>query len=89
MTVLDAARLVGRSGHPTALQSRRMEIYQKVFANEDRLNAEIVIQHHYQELEVEVSLQRGDFLALGEATVENQEGVKGTVVFVVHWPEND
>ena len=89
VTILDSARLVGRSGHPTALQSQRMEIYQKVFATENRINAEIVIQHQYQELEVEVSLQRGDFLALGETTVEDEKGLKGTIVFVVHWPEND
>ena len=89
VTVLDVARLVGRSGHPTALQSQRMEIYQKAYASQNRINAEIVIQHQYQELEVEVSLKHGDFLVLGETTVENEKGVKGTIVFVVHWPEED
>ncbi len=89
VTVLDVARLVGRSGHPTALQSQRMEIYQKAYASQNRINAEIMIQHQYQELEVEVSLKHGDFLVLGETTVENEKGVKGTIVFVVHWPEED
>jgi hypothetical protein len=66
-----------------------MEIYQKAYASQNRINAEIMIQHQYQELEVEVSLKRGDFLVLGETTVENEKGVKGTIVFVVHWPEED
>ena len=89
VTVLDVARVVGRSGHHTALQGKRMEIYQKAFASHNKINAEIKIQHLYQELEVEVSLERGDFLVLGENTVENDEGVLGTVMFVVHWPSGD
>lgn len=89
VTVLDVARVVGRSGHPTALQGQRMEIYQKVFASHNKINAEIRIQHRYQELEVEVSLERGDFLVLGENTVENDQGALGTVMFVVHWPTGD
>jgi hypothetical protein len=88
-TVLDTASLVGRPDRHAVLESETLEIAHRVYPNGSRVNAEIVISHEYQEISMNVTLERGEFLVLSEATVENEAGTRGTLAFVVHWPAGD
>jgi len=42
-----------------------------------------------QELELDVTLERGEFLVLGENTVRTPGGIDGTLFYIVHWPAGE
>jgi hypothetical protein len=58
-------------------QSETMELNQEAFVNGDSLNADILIQTEYQELGVSVTLERGEFLVLGDSTIQTEDGSAG------------
>jgi hypothetical protein len=39
-----------------------------------------------QALNLNVTLQQGEFLVLGENTLETPGGLEGTLFYIVHWP---
>ena len=86
--VLDSVSLVSETGSQAHLRGRRLEVDQQVHFNQDQINANIKLAYHGlepQELGVRISLKRGEFLVLGESTIQNQEEV-GQVFYVVSWP---
>jgi hypothetical protein len=84
--VRDSATLVGASDSLAVSQSETLEIAQRVRPAGSRINAEIQIQTEFQELSVKATLERGQFLVLGESAQEDQAGTRGVIAFVVHWP---
>lgn len=87
-SVLDMASLTSAPNDLGHLETDTLEISQKVISADDVLNASIVIEHEYQELTVKVALRPGEYTVLSESSVENDEGQKGLLAFVVNWPES-
>lgn len=86
-SIVDAATVSSRSGQGGGFENDRWEIYQVANANGDRLNASIVVEHEFQELSVELSLSRGEFVVLGAGT-SRQIGPGGAMAVIVNWPDN-
>lgn len=88
-SVADAASIVSASGEPATVESDDWEVVQTVYPNQGRVNAEITIDHGAEELHVEVPLERGRYLVLGDSTTDLDDDKRGIIAFVVHWPEED
>lgn len=85
-TLLDSATVMSRAGRYGGLESETLEIMQRVYPNGDRINADVNFEHELQELTVQFSLERGEYLVLGNGTATNEEGTRGTLAVIVHWP---
>ena len=88
-SVADAATIVSAPGEPAVVESDDWEVVQTVYPNQGRVNAEITIDHGAEELHVQVPLEQGRYLVLGETTTDLDDDKRGIVAFVVHWPEDD
>lgn len=86
-SILDAAMVSSRSGQSGGLENDHWEIYQEANANGDRLNASLVVNTEFQELSVELTLAKGEFVVLGAAT-SRQIVEGGAVALIVNWPGN-
>lgn len=86
--ILDAATLSSRSGEVGVFENDRWEIVQQTFASgeQDRINATLTIEHELQELHIQLSLTRGEFVVLGAGT-SAQIVEDGVLALVVNWPE--
>ena len=86
--VLDSLSLVSETGSRAHLSGRRLRVEQRIHFNENQINANIELAYHGpepQNLGVKVSLKRGEFLVLGESTIQDQDTV-GQMFYVVSWP---
>jgi hypothetical protein len=86
-SVLDTASLSSSPNDQGHLETDTLEISQQLLPADDVLNATIFIEHEYQELTAKIALRRGEYTVLSESSVENDEGQKGLLAFVVNWPE--
>lgn len=84
-SIVETASLASRSGEFALSQSATLELGQRLYINGSTLSAEIQIQTAHQELELQVTLDEGEFLVLGDTQVEIEQ-TRGTLVHVVHWP---
>ena len=89
ISILSAATVSGQSGKSTFYESEVWEIMQEVVVSgaSNRLNADLFIGNEYQELAVDLTMRRGEFIVLGAGSsptlTEN-----GVMALVVNWPEN-
>ncbi|HJR70396.1 MAG TPA: hypothetical protein VKA43_10180 [Gammaproteobacteria bacterium] len=97
--VLGTAAVVSESGQPGGVEGLPLGVTQVAHVQGDRLNAEITMEltlpvnwaqqpENVADLEVRTSLERGEFVVLGESTHQGN-GVDGTLFYIVHWPENE
>jgi hypothetical protein len=97
--VLGTAAVVSESGQPGGVEGIPLGVTQMAHVQGDRLNAEITMEltlpvswapqpEDVADLEVRTSLERGEFVVLGESTHQGN-GVDGTLFYIVHWPENE
>jgi hypothetical protein len=87
--IVDTASLVTMSGEESFSGSETLEIVQTLTVNGDSLNGSIFLGHEQQELKLEISMNRGDFLVLGDSMIQVDENTRGVLAFVVHWVEQD
>ena len=87
--VIDTASLITESGSSSSSNSETMEIAQVVQVNGSTLNATIHLETEYQEFAVEVTLEEGEYLVLGDSTAQTESGQTGSMIYVVHWPIRD
>ena len=99
--VLGTAALVTESGQEGSVDGMPLDVEQQAFVQGDRLNAEISLSLtgiggpdediailRIGSLSVHTSLQRGEFVVLGESEHQGQgTGIDGQVFYIVHWPE--
>ncbi|HEU4618066.1 MAG TPA: hypothetical protein VFV10_08490 [Gammaproteobacteria bacterium] len=85
-TVLDTASLSSESGETGQLHTKTLKVTQRIFTSKETLNASITIDHQDEGLSVNISLHPGEFAVLSEGSVENDQGRKGLLAFVVNWP---
>lgn len=88
-TLLDSATLTSGAGQGAVLESENIEIVQEIYPNGDRINAELVIENEFQELVVQIALNRGEFVVLGNSTITSEDGTRGTLATIVQWPEGN
>lgn len=81
LRVLDVATVTGRGGADAFYESDQLEIMQTASSNDQQLNARIFVEHELQELNVDVSLTRGEYLVLSSGTSS-----EGMIAVVVNWP---
>ena len=88
--ILDAATLSSRSGEVGVFENDRWEIVQQTYASgeQDRINATLTIEHEMQELHIQLSLARGEFVVLGAGT-SAQIVEDGVLALVVNWPQGN
>lgn len=84
--LIDTASLITESGSNSQLHSETMEIAQVLQVNGSTLNAVIRLNTEYQEFAVEVALDEGEYLVLGDSTVQTESGRSGSMIYIVHWP---
>jgi len=82
--VLEAATVSGQSGGDAVMETQQLVVVQSVQANDDQLNASIVLETSFQELVVDVSMTRGQFLVLNSALSSD-----GVIALIVNWPDAD
>ncbi len=87
ITVLDAASLISESGRQGSLNSETLEIAQTVTVSERTLNAAISFQTEHQEIFVNVTMERGEFVVLAESGIDDIPEGSGILFVVVHWPD--
>ena len=87
-TILDAATVSGQSGNNAFFETNSWEIMQEVIVNGegDRLNAHLFVETNDQELMVDLTINRGEFIVLGAGTMDDVAG-NGVRALVVNWPE--
>jgi hypothetical protein len=95
--VIGTAAAVTQSGQPGGVEGMPLAVEQMAYVQGQTLNANlrIVLQQQLSggvrelgELEVRTTLQRGEFVVLGESTQQGN-GYDGTLFYIVHWPENE
>jgi hypothetical protein len=96
--VIGAAAVVTESGQPGVVEGNPFSVEQTAYAQGQTVNANIgmslervdatnPVQGFFEgELEVRATLQRGEFVVLGESTLQ-AGGLDGTLFYIVHWPE--
>ena len=82
--VLESAMVSGRAGEQSMFESDTMELMQTAYVNGDQMNGNLMIETEYQELMVEVAIDRGDYLVLGSSN-----SGEGVIALVVNWPETN
>lgn len=88
-SIVGTASLVATSGKQAFSGSETLEIMQTLTINGESLNGNIYVGHEQQELTLEVSMDRGDFLVLGDSMIQVDENTRGVLAFVVHWVEQN
>jgi hypothetical protein len=96
--VIGTAAVSTESGEPGGVEGTPLSVSQEAYVQGQTLSANIVImlqvgteptnRHAVGELEVRATLQRGEFIVLGESTQQGN-GFDGTLFYIVHWPENE
>ena len=94
--VVGTAALVTVSGQHGEMDGMPFTFEQTAHVQGTTLNADIRIEllqgdspatrRQVGELEVRTTLQRGEFVVLGENTHQGA-GIDGTLFYIVHWPE--
>ena len=82
--VLESAMVSGRAGEMSMFESETLELMQTAYVNGDQLNGNLMIETEYQELMVEVAIDRGEFVVLGSSS-----GGNGVIALIVQWPEDN
>jgi hypothetical protein len=88
-SILETASLVTTSGKESLSESETLEILQRLTINGESLNGNIILGHEQLELMAEISMDRGDFLVLGDSMIQVDENTRGVLAFVVHWVGQD
>jgi hypothetical protein len=101
--VIGTAAVVTQSGEPGGVEGTPLRVSQQAYVQGQSLSANIGIklsvligqpqafatpERAFGELEVRATVQRGEFLVLGEST-QAGNGLDGTLFYIVHWPENE
>jgi hypothetical protein len=100
--VIGTATLVTESGQEGEVDGLPLSVMQRAYVQGDTATAEIEMRLRIvqlavyangpmvqePELTLNVTLQRGEFLVLGESTVRTDD-LDGTLFYIVHWPEGD
>jgi hypothetical protein len=103
--ILATAAVVSESGQLGGVEGMPLTVYQRAHVQGDTLNAELKVQlsgvvpwdnspRQVGQLDVRTSLERGEFVVLGEGTHRipwppTYQGGRsdGTLFYIVHWPE--
>ena len=95
-SVIGTAAVVTESGQHGGIEGIPLSVEQTAYVQGQTLNANIRIELIYfdaptnprfgGELEIRSTLQSGEFVVLGESTLQGGR-VNGTVFYIVHWPE--
>lgn len=87
--IVDAATVTGTAtgmrGQAAEFRSDRWRITQWATVAGDRADARVAIEHELQQLNVELSLSRGEYVVLGAGT-SSQIAEDGVLALVVNWP---
>jgi hypothetical protein len=100
--VIGTAAVVTESGEPGGVEGKPLSVSQQAYVQGQSLSANIGIKLSMRrdptafappeievgELEVRATVERGEFLVLGEST-QDGNGLVGTLFYIVHWPENE
>jgi hypothetical protein len=98
--VIGSAAVVTESGQPGEVDGMPFSVEQEAYVQGQTLNANIAMRlestdptNFFEgELEVRATLQRGEFVVLGESTLRSTQqggGLDGTLFYIVHWPEGE
>jgi hypothetical protein len=88
-SIVETASLVTTSGKESLSESETLEILQRLTINGESLNGNVLLGHEQLELMAEISMDRGDFLVLGDSMIQVDENTRGVLAFVVHWVEQN
>ncbi len=101
--VIGTAAVLSESGQRGEIEGMTLSVKQTAYAQGDALNANIEmdlrgrvpappapegIDFHIGTLKVRTGLQRGEFVVLGESTLQGS-GLDGPVFYIVHWADNE
>ena len=101
--VIGTAAVLSESGQRGEIEGMTLSVKQTAYAQGNALNAEIEmdlrgrvpappapegIDFHIGTLKVRTGLQRGEFVVLGESTLQG-DGLDGPVFYIVHWADNE
>jgi hypothetical protein len=93
--VIGTAAAVTQSGQQGGVEGMPLSVEQTGYVQGQTLNANLRLALRQElpggvrqigELEVKTTLQRGEFVVLGESTQQGN-GFDGTLFYIVHWPE--
>lgn len=100
--VIGTAAVLSESGQRGEIEGMTLTVKQTAYAQGNAVNAIIEmdlrgrvpappapegIEFHIGTLKVQTGLQRGEFVVLGESTLQGG-GLDGPVFYIVHWPAN-
>jgi hypothetical protein len=95
--VIGTAAVTAESGQKGEISGMTLSVEQTAYAQDDTLSADIEMELHNNilmrdlqigTLGVRTTLQRGEFVVLGESVVQGGE-LDGPVFYIVHWPESE
>ena len=90
--VLGTAAVASESGQPGGVNGVVLNVRQSAYMQGQTLNAQINLDlaPYKSSIAVSATLARGEFLVLGENTLQFfGAGLDGTLFYIVHWPENE
>jgi hypothetical protein len=88
--VLGTAAVASESGQGGAVNGVPLNVRQRAYVQGQTLNASINLElkQYGSSIAVDATLARGEFLVLGENTLQDS-GLYATLFYIVHWPENE